>query len=158
MPCPLYLSLLRKAKPLQCSHVCHHCIHRCIEDSTKWAQFWVDCPFWYWTVEDNDPQCVSVVGAEGERLKETVAAASRHCEVTDCGCARVWTCRLLCQFVRCAFEQCGVGGYSCECRLCQCAVSQNECLLEIKLSLFILVIPAGGRRGWAWPWALRPLF
>lgn len=142
----------------QWSHGCHRILHHHSDYCTKWVQFWANYPFWHWIVDDNNTQCAADVGGEGERLNETAAGACQHCEVADCGCARVCTCR------HCANSSPAllsgppaVHGFDCECSLCQLAVSQNECLLEIKLSLFILVIPAGGRKGWAWPWALQPL-
>lgn len=82
----------------------------------------------------------------GEAERDSVAVASQHCEVTDCGCARARVCRLCANSSPCAFEHSVVRGFDCECSLCQRALSQNECLLEIKLALFILVIPAGGRK------------
>lgn len=60
-----------------------------------------------------------------------------------CKCANV---SRLCQFIPRALEHPVVHAFDCECSLRQRALSQNECLLEIKPSLFILVIPAGGRK------------
>lgn len=96
--------------------------------SILWRTIHFDTESWKITTLSVSPMWVG----EGERLTETVAVASRStarlhvAAVQECAHARRRHCAnsSLCAFC----------GSDCECSLCRRAVSQNECLLEIKLS------------------------